>query len=291
MSHPPWRLLALVGVSAALVLVPLAMSSSSKARGGHTAQTLVARAPAGEAPAPHTQCAGPPPGPADAGFEAQVVKLVNAQRRAAGLPPLKRVERLTESARWFARDMASQHYFAQDHDTYYRERGHLVRACDWSARIAWYYPQWTALAENIAAGYQTPEEAVAGWMSSPGHRAKILGHGHWETGAGYWAGGSEGHYWVEDFGRRSGVFPLVIDDEAGSTASPRVSLYVYGSWREMRLRNDDQPFGPWRTFSNAFDWTLDDTPGTRTVTVEMRDGGKAASSSDSIELGRPQPPT
>ncbi len=291
MSLPPWRLSALVGVSAALVLVPLAMRSSSKARGGRTAQTAARAAPPAKGPAPPTQCAGAPPAPEDAGFEARVVTLVNAQRRAFGLPPLKRVVPLTESARWFARDMASQNYFAEDHDTYYRERGRLVRACDWSARIGWYYPKWTALAETIAAGYQTPEEAVAGWMSSPGHRAKILGRGHWETGAGYWTGGSEGAYWVQDFGRRTGVFPLVIDAEAGSTSSPRVSLYVYGSWREMRLRNDDQPFGPWRTFSNAFDWTLEDRPGTRTVTVELRDGGKSASSADTIELRRAQPPT
>jgi hypothetical protein len=216
---------------------------------------------------------------------------VNARRRAVGLPPLKRVEELAGSARWFARDMASEDYFAEDHGSWRREGGRLVRACEWSARLDWYYPGWTSLAENIAAGDATPEEVVAGWLGSPAHRANVLGHGQWETGAGYWAGGSQGHYWVQDFGRRSGVFPAVIDGEARRCASPRVSVWVYGAWREMRVRNDDEPFGPWRRFTSPFAWTLPDVPGTRRVTVELRDGGRTASASDTIELDPAQPPT
>ena len=103
------------------------------------------------------------------------MELVNAQRRAAGLPPLKRVEALAGSARWFAGDMAREDYFARDHDTYRREGGRLVRACDWSTRLGWFYPGWSSLAENIAAGYATPEEVVAGWLGSAAHRAKMLG--------------------------------------------------------------------------------------------------------------------
>ena len=96
---------------------------------------------------------------------------------------------------------------------------------------------------------------------------------------------------MQDFGRRGGVFPAVIDGEAPRTASPRVSVWVYGAWREMRVRNDDEPFGPWRTFTSPFAWTLRDVPGTRRVTVELRDGGRTASASDTIELDPAQPPT
>ncbi len=148
------------------------------------------------------RCAGPAPAPQNAAFEEQVAQLVDEQRRLAGLPPLTRAEALTSSARWFARDMAVEDYFALDHDTYTRERGRLVRACDWRTRLAWYYEDWTSLAENVAAGYATPQDVVDGWMRSPTHRAKILSPGSWETGVGYWSGGSQGHYWVEDFGRR-----------------------------------------------------------------------------------------
>jgi hypothetical protein len=200
------------------------------------------------------------------------------------------VEPLTSSARWFAQDMASEDYFAADHASYRRDDGRLVRACEWSARLGWYYPGWTSLAENTAAGDERPEQVVAGWLASPNHRANVFGRTHWETGAGYWAGGSQRHYWVQDFGRRDGVFPLVIEDEARATAASRVGVYVYGSWREMRLRNDDEPWGPWRTFAASFEWTLRELPGTRRLSVELRDNGRSASASDTIELERAPPP-
>jgi len=235
-------------------------------------------------------CAGPTPAPGNAEIEDRVVELVNERRAAVGLPPLKRIEELTGSSRWFAQSMATQDYFPEDHHSYVRSGDDLRRACDWSTRVGWFYAGWHAIAETIAAGHETPEEVVRGWMESPGHRAKILGRSYWETGAGYWAGGSEGHYWVEDFGRRRGFFPVVIDGEARRTPKRDVRLYVYGSWREMRLRNDDGLFGPWRPFTSDLDWSLADGTGLRTVTVEMRDGRTRATSSDTILLS-PPPPT
>jgi uncharacterized protein YkwD len=286
-----WRLLALVvGLPTALAAL-LAMCGESRRDAGRSRDgTGVEAADGAAASAAPGACAGPAPQPQRAAFEERVVELVNERRQLAGEPPLKRVEPLTGSARWFAHDMASEDYFPEDHDTWRREGGRLVRTCDWGARLGWYYPRWTSLAENIAAGDETPEQVVAGWLASPAHRASMLGHGYWETGAGYWAGGSKRHYWVQDFGRRTGVFPAVIAGEAGSTSSPRVDVWVYGSWRQMRVRNDDDPFGPWRTFTSSLDWMLRDAPGTRRVTVELRDGGKNASASDVIELTPARPP-
>ena len=210
---------------------------------------------------------------------------MNEERRAAGLPPLKRVEPLTASARFFAHLMARDDYFAEDHDTYRRRGGRLERVCDWTDRLASFYAGWNALGETIASGYESPEEVVAAWMGSPVHRAQILGRNHWETGAGYSSGGSEGRYWVQDFGRRGGAFPVVLDGEAPSTGSRRVRVFVYGDWREMRVRNDDDAFSPWRTFERESEWTLAAAPGMRTVTVEVRgEGRRAASASDSIRL-------
>jgi uncharacterized protein YkwD len=34
--------------------------------------------------------------------------------------------------------------------------------------------------ENIAAGQMTPEEAVAGWLRSPGHCANLMNGGYSE---------------------------------------------------------------------------------------------------------------
>jgi uncharacterized protein YkwD len=54
-------------------------------------------------------------------------------------------------------------------------------------------------AENIAAGYATPQAVVDGWMNSPGHRANILNCGLTQIGVGYATGGSYRTYWTEDF--------------------------------------------------------------------------------------------
>ena len=49
--------------------------------------------------------------------------------------------------------------------------------------------------EIIAHGQRTPEEAVADWMSSPGHRSEILGNRSQWFGAG-----RAGTYWCVVFG-------------------------------------------------------------------------------------------
>lgn len=173
----------------AVLLACLAVASAT------VAESLQATLPA--------ECAGPAPLALNADFEARVVVLVNEQRAAAGLPPLERAEALFGSARWFARRMATHDYFGTDHDTYARLGGALVRVCRWQARIGAFYPGWRALAETTAAGHETPEEVVRGWLASPGHRKKLLSPGRWQAGAGYWTGGREGHYWVLDLGRRA----------------------------------------------------------------------------------------
>src|SRR5262249_50716989 len=66
------------------------------------------------------------------------------------------------------------------------------------------YTGWIAIGENIAAGYQTPDAVVAGWMSSPGHRANILSTQFTEIGIGVASGsGSYSTYWTQEFGARS----------------------------------------------------------------------------------------
>ncbi len=161
--------------------------------------------PVASGPADRATCAGPPPAALNAAFEREVVEIVNAEREAAGLPPLRVAEALADAARWFARDMAEKGYFAADHDTYDNTQGRLVRVCAWRTRLSAFYGDSAALAENIAAGAASPHDVVAGWLSSPAHRANILGSGFSETGVGYWSGGPQGSYWVQDFGRRGDV--------------------------------------------------------------------------------------
>jgi uncharacterized protein YkwD len=239
----------------------------------------------------YTGCGGVTAPVVNAAYEQEVVELVNAERADEGLPPLKRVAALDRAARYYATDMAQDNYFPSNHNTYDRSGGTLVQVCTWDARISSYYSGPQALAENIAAGQPTPEDVMAAWMGSPGHKDNILHESVWEIGVGYYVGGGAGPYWVQDFGRRRDVYPIVINREAATTDSVSVSLYIYGAgtWSEMRLRNDDGSWTAWQPFQSTLSWTLNGQAGERTVWVELRDGSQTTLSSDTITLSQSAP--
>jgi hypothetical protein len=219
----------------------------------------------------------------NAAYEQEVVDRVNAIRAEHHLPPLKRIPSLDDAARYHGTDLGQDNYF--DHDTYDRNGGELVKVCEWFSRIESYYTNWWSLAENIAAGYSTPESVMNGWMNSPGHRDNILRESVWEIGVGYYQGGGDYYrYWVQDFGRRSDIYPLIINRDAAATESRDVSIYLYGDWQQMRLRNDDEPWTAWQPFQTTIDWTLPSGVGQHTVHAEMRAGGQTATSQDTIYL-------
>jgi uncharacterized protein YkwD len=191
------------------------------------------------------------------------------------------VATLDTGARYHSTDMAADNYF--QHDSYDRNSSGLVRSCGWVNRVTSYYPGYQALAENIAAGYMSPSAVVAGWMASSGHRANILSTSVREIGAGFYCcSGSYTRYWTQDFGAKPGVYPLVINRESVSTATAAVQLYVYGSFAEIRLRNDQDNWSPWRPFANNIAWEISRTGGSRAVSAEMRSGSTTYAASDSI---------
>ncbi len=221
-------------------------------------------------------------------YEQEVVERVNAERANAGLPPLKRVAPLDDAARYHATDMGVDDYF--DHKTHDRVNGELVEICAFSTRVDSFYPDRSWIGENIAAGYSTPAAVMNGWMGSTGHRNNILSTNYWELGVGYYQG--SGHYfryWVQNFGRRYDIYPLIIDREAATTDNTTVELYLYGAgtWSEMRLRNDGGAWGSWQPFATDVTWELAPVPGVRTVEVELRSGGTTTTSSDTIRLTQP----
>ena len=217
-------------------------------------------------------------------FEQRVVELVNQARADNGLPPLKRSKKLDQAARFHAADMAQEGYF--DHDTYDLVDGQLVKVCSTWDRIGTYYKG--ANAENIAAGYSTPEDVVQGWLDSEGHRDNILNSYSWEIGVGFYQGpGPYTYYWVQDFGRGDD-YPVIINGESAATDSPEVSIYVYGEFKDMQLRTDDDPWTGWQNFTPAISWTLDGGDGEHTVSVMLRDNSnQTVTSSDSIYLDGP----
>lgn len=227
-------------------------------------------------------------------FEQEVVELVNAARAQQNppLPPFKRAAPLDDAARYHVTDMGVDDYFPSPNDfvshaTYDRdEHNELVYVCACDERVESYY-SYMVMAENSAAGYGTPAAVMAGWMASSGHRDNILSTGNWEIGVGYYQGsGTYYRYWNQDFGRRMGVYPVVINREAAETDNYQVNLYIYGSgdWTEMRLRNNDGAWTSWRAFQTELTWDLQAVIGTHTVWVELRDGSKTTTSSDSIYL-------
>ncbi|WP_229443014.1 CAP domain-containing protein [Massilia psychrophila] len=63
--------------------------------------------------------------------------------------------------------------------------------------------RWRRIGENIASGQDSPGDAVAGWLSSPGHCANLMHRGFTDMGAAYAvdsARASTRVYWTQVFG-------------------------------------------------------------------------------------------
>ncbi|MEU5851661.1 CAP domain-containing protein [Saccharopolyspora shandongensis] len=119
--------------------------------------------------------------------EDQVVALVNKERAGAGCGAVKIDSRLTKAAAEHSADMAKRTYL--EHTT--------PDGVTFTQRISKAgHP--SPAAENIAQGYQSADEVMAGWMKSDGHKANILNCSNKTIGVGFDANGD---YWTQDFGR------------------------------------------------------------------------------------------
>ncbi len=101
---------------------------------------------------------------------------------------------LGEAALMHSRDMAAQRYFSHQ-----SKDGRMVGE---RARQAGY--RWRTIAENIAVGQESPAEAVAVWLDSPGHCANIMNDSFTEMGAAYGVnitGDEPRAYWTQVFGK------------------------------------------------------------------------------------------
>ena len=121
--------------------------------------------------------------------QAQVVRLVNQERAAAGLGSLASDSQLTAVAQRKAEDMAKNGYFSHTSPTY-GSAFDMLKAAGISYRTA---------GENIAKGQKTAETVMNGWMNSSGHRSNILNSGYTRIGVGYAVDGSGTPYWVQIF--------------------------------------------------------------------------------------------
>lgn len=126
----------------------------------------------------------------------QVVQLTNNFRVQHGLQPLSYNLKLASSAQAHSQSMALQDFFSHTSKDGLSPFDRI--------RAAGY--QYSAAAENIAAGYTTAEQVVQGWINSPGHRTNMLNPNLKEIGVGYYYLASDTgnvnyyHYWTQSFG-------------------------------------------------------------------------------------------
>jgi cysteine-rich secretory family protein len=126
--------------------------------------------------------------------ELDLVARVNEFRAARGLPTLAVSDTLTAAAKWMSADMAVKDYFAH---TSQDGRSPTQRMADAG------YPAfrtWTG--EDLAAGYTSTADVLAGWVASPAHYAVLVNPEYHAIGIGrgYASGSVYGWYWTADFG-------------------------------------------------------------------------------------------
>jgi uncharacterized protein YkwD len=133
--------------------------------------------------------------PADSDqMTARLLDLTNVERTRAGLPPLTISVSLQDAAQRYSGVLAFGSCF--EHTC-----GPVPSFADRDELAG--YTDWSAIGENLAGGYVTPEAVLAGWMASPEHRANILSATFTEIGIGVTTSdGRYSVYWTEEFGTR-----------------------------------------------------------------------------------------
>jgi uncharacterized protein YkwD len=128
---------------------------------------------------------------ASASYLAQVLALVNGERRVANCKALTTSATLAQAAQEHSTDMAAHGYFSpKGRDG----RSPFVRMTDAG------YP-FSAAAENIATGQLTPAAVMTAWMHSATHKANILNCTYTQLGVGYAKAKDGIPYWTQDFGK------------------------------------------------------------------------------------------
>jgi uncharacterized protein YkwD len=127
--------------------------------------------------------------------------LINQQRLRFGLPPMQVATALNHSAQAWTDHMVASGNFSHGSDSAFSKR--LLTAGF----------NWGEAGENIATGFLTPRDAVAGWMASPDHCQNILDPDYREMGTGEnpapvgnWASGAAS--WTQDMGLLMNQNPL-----------------------------------------------------------------------------------
>ena len=132
---------------------------------------------------------------AAASFASRALARTNAYRSQFNCPPLRENAQLDQAAFSHSQDMALHGYF--DHNS-------PSGQTPWDRMHAAGY-QFSMAAENIAAGYPTPEAVIDAFFHetppNDGHRRNLLNCALRDVGFGYYyrQGSVYGSYWTQDF--------------------------------------------------------------------------------------------
>ncbi|MFZ5559434.1 MAG: CAP domain-containing protein [Patescibacteria group bacterium] len=105
-------------------------------------------------------------------ISSKLVELVNQERTAAGLEPLKINERLVQAAQQKAQDMVSHSYFAHTSPS-------GITPWYWFDKVGYDY---IAAGENLAKDFTESTYLHQAWMNSPSHKNNILNKNYQEIG-------------------------------------------------------------------------------------------------------------
>jgi uncharacterized protein YkwD len=123
-----------------------------------------------------------------------LLKLVNDARKKgctcgktyyAPVAPLRWNDKLEKAAYAHSNDMFRNKYFSHTGSNG-SGSGERINSVGYT---------WKFYGENIAEGYASEKEVVAGWLSSPGHCANIMNKNYKEM-----AVARVGDFWTQDFG-------------------------------------------------------------------------------------------
>lgn len=111
-----------------------------------------------------------------AAFKTEVVRLVNVERKEAGLSAITESATLDDMADVRASECAV---------TFSHTRPNGEKC---SSIFAAYSLKYSAAGENLAYGYSAAADVIDAWMNSKGHKANILSSNYSYIGIGYYVG-------------------------------------------------------------------------------------------------------
>lgn len=128
----------------------------------------------------------PPPVDTNVALAAEVVRLTNLERAAAGLAPLVTHPAVTLAAVLHSQDQAA-------HGT----MSHIGSdGSDGGVRLTRAGFAWRLWGENVARGQLTARDVMAAWMGSAGHRTNILNDWFTTIGVGTAVDAAGTRYWT-----------------------------------------------------------------------------------------------